>query len=330
MFGYVNNASTDLTVGLGADNLFAPAPANRAQPAVFKNGKREGVLSLRFDGNPLSWTLKAPNARAQTATLSKTSPLCPGIEPLASCVEFDFTKTDGTMIATLGYNNPNGFTLKIPVGPGNSIAPGNSDQGQPFDFFAGLNPAAFTLTVTQDTSSTWTLTGKTITIDKTLPLCPNSENCLTKNLSEVKGDLDKIALDMAETMIRSAADLARLRGLNASESKAGKADEKRAREKANRRNKRVHELLLRVPAVSVMCPQAGKFCAQVDRFYEIYGLQDMYFKLFAETRRIAARYSFKKYGDTKRLPLETKEIKRLFKKAKVRLKEIPRFAVDCK
>ncbi len=330
VFDYVNDNAAKLSIPVGADNMFAPAPANRDQPIAFESGRRNGILTVNSDGSPVTWTLKAPGAPARTATVSKNSTLCPGLEPLASCVEFDFTKTDGTMIATVGYNNPNAFTVKLPAGPLNSVSPGNSDQGQPLDFFAGLNPAAFTLSVSQETALIWTLTGKSVTIDKKLPLCPASENCVTKNLSEVKGALDAIALAMAKTMIDSAVRLANLPTKNHLESKAGKADEKRARDKANRRNKRVHELLLRVPAVNVMCPQAGKFCAQVDRFYEIYGLQDMYFKLFAETRRIAARYSFKKYGDTKRLPLETREIKRLFKQAKVRLKEIPRFAVDCK
>jgi len=71
-FGYMNRHPTQITVPLGVDNTFEPAPADRNQPTNFLPGRQEHVFTIKmpkdFNGK-LIWTLKT-EVGVQKATAS--------------------------------------------------------------------------------------------------------------------------------------------------------------------------------------------------------------------------------------------------------------------
>jgi hypothetical protein len=72
-FGYMNRHATAITIPLGPDNAFEPAPADQNQPTNFLPGRHEHVFTIRrpgdFDGKMI-WTLKS-GVGVQKATASK-------------------------------------------------------------------------------------------------------------------------------------------------------------------------------------------------------------------------------------------------------------------
>ena len=72
-FGYMNRHPNAVTIPLGPDNAFDPAPADQNQPTNFLPGRHEHVFTIRkpkgFDGK-LIWTLKS-GVGVQKATASK-------------------------------------------------------------------------------------------------------------------------------------------------------------------------------------------------------------------------------------------------------------------
>ena len=61
-FGYMNRHTTQITIPLGPDNTFEPAPADQNQPTNFLPGRHEHVFTIKkpkgFNGK-LIWTLKS-------------------------------------------------------------------------------------------------------------------------------------------------------------------------------------------------------------------------------------------------------------------------------
>jgi len=61
-FGYMNRHPNQVTIPLGPDNTFEPAPADQNQPTNFLPGRQEHVFTIRkpkgWDGK-LVWTLKS-------------------------------------------------------------------------------------------------------------------------------------------------------------------------------------------------------------------------------------------------------------------------------
>ena len=72
-FGYMNRHPSPITIALGPDNAFEPAPTDQNQPTNFLPGRHEHVFTIRkpkgFDGK-LIWTLKS-GVGVQKATASK-------------------------------------------------------------------------------------------------------------------------------------------------------------------------------------------------------------------------------------------------------------------
>lgn len=56
-FGYDNMGTSVVSMPIGADNGFYPAPAGRGQPTLFRPGRQSSVFSVTFDGRPLTWRL---------------------------------------------------------------------------------------------------------------------------------------------------------------------------------------------------------------------------------------------------------------------------------
>src|SRR4051812_21356774 len=86
-----------------------------------------------------------------------------------------YRNPDGTYSLSFGYFNRNtAEVLEVPVGPDNSIAPGNPDQGQPSFFYPRRHWGVFAVQVPADFGDrnkvVWTLKvhGKTFTIPGSL------------------------------------------------------------------------------------------------------------------------------------------------------------------
>jgi hypothetical protein len=67
-FGYENKGATAVTIRIGPDNQFTPAPASRGQPTTFAPGRSapfpQAAFSVVFQGGTLTWTLKGRRVTA--------------------------------------------------------------------------------------------------------------------------------------------------------------------------------------------------------------------------------------------------------------------------
>src|SRR3989442_484930 len=120
-----------------------------------------------------------------------TAPFVPGLRVQAQvpAVKFDVPGTKGRLVSPtyegwyrldgktyvlFGYYNRNREEIvDVPIGPGNQVAPGPIDQGQPTRFFPGQHYGVFAVAVPADrpkTEVTWTLTthGQTLSIPANL------------------------------------------------------------------------------------------------------------------------------------------------------------------
>lgn len=62
-FGYTNPSASIITVPIGTENLFVPAPADRGQPSDFAPGTFTNVFSVTFNG-AITWRLQGRNVTA--------------------------------------------------------------------------------------------------------------------------------------------------------------------------------------------------------------------------------------------------------------------------
>jgi hypothetical protein len=81
-FGYRNENAVPVTIPVGSNNKFTPAPADRDQTTVFQPGRIVGAFSVRSADTNLVWMVKGPDGNTRTATASRTSKLC--AEPTAT------------------------------------------------------------------------------------------------------------------------------------------------------------------------------------------------------------------------------------------------------
>jgi hypothetical protein len=67
---------------------------------------------------------------------------------------------DGTLTMVLGYFNRNDEIIEIPIGPDNTMGPGNPDKGQPTHFLPGRHIGVFSIRVTEEEAEqrlTWSV-----------------------------------------------------------------------------------------------------------------------------------------------------------------------------
>ncbi len=76
-FGYLNEGGASVTIAIGPDNKFKPAPSDRGQPTVFLPGRVENAFSAVFRGRRLVWALRGPDGRRHTAVALRDGPSCP-------------------------------------------------------------------------------------------------------------------------------------------------------------------------------------------------------------------------------------------------------------
>lgn len=72
-FGYLNENSNSVTIPVGANNRFVPAPEHRGQPELFMPGRHTNVITTNFPADEnVVWSLDG-----NTATAGATGPACP-------------------------------------------------------------------------------------------------------------------------------------------------------------------------------------------------------------------------------------------------------------
>ena len=327
-FGYDNLTGQQTTVAnnqaAGTINAFSPGEPNRGQPTSFKTGRSKGAVAVTFNGNAITWTLRAPGSAESKATASRTSPACLPVQPVAECIDL---AVDGFR-ATLGYNNPNEFEIKVAVGGQNGFVPTPADRGQPNSFFPGRNRGVFTASF--KTELAWTLSGQTATVNAATPVCPGG--CIDTATSEIKGALDQVALDLA-TLTKQSADIlaaSARQSLGRAAASRAATDAQRAKRRADLFVEEANSLTVDFPAVTKTCPNAPQFCKTVDRFDTIEALKGLYANQRNAIKRIIARSNFRKTKTTKRDEQIVNQAKGLENQGLLALGRMPRFATECK
>ncbi len=107
-FGYQNDGSEAVSVPIGVDNAFTPAPENRGQPRQFRPGRAPDVFQVDFRSGTLVWTLTG-----RTSTASTSSKRC---APTTGWLRVDKVLRPA--------NDPGRFNLEIdgvPAGTGRDV-----------------------------------------------------------------------------------------------------------------------------------------------------------------------------------------------------------------
>jgi hypothetical protein len=85
-WGYENENSKTVTIPVGSDNRFSPAPKDRGQPRLFEPGRTPylvGAFPVDFSSGHLVWKLDG-----RTATASSSAKSCSAPAPEVSCPEW--------------------------------------------------------------------------------------------------------------------------------------------------------------------------------------------------------------------------------------------------
>ena len=112
----------------------------------------------------------ATHTPTATATQTPTATATPGrlsVSPILSCV---LDLGDGNYLAFFDYDNPNAFTVNIPIGTENYIQPDPQNHFQPTSFSPDRHFAFLTIFTTGN-GVTWFLDGSTATGDSSSPPC---------------------------------------------------------------------------------------------------------------------------------------------------------------
>ena len=176
-FGYLNPGSATVSVPVGSQNGFSPAPVDRGQPIAFEPGSDTAAVEVSGirNGTRLVWTLKT-GGKTRTATASDafqtpcTEPPPPPVTKPVSIFVRCVDAGSSTFTATYGYLNPNAVPVTIAVGTDNRLNPLPADRGQPTAFVPGRVDSAFTVAgVPNGTNLVWILNGKTSTAASSFP-----------------------------------------------------------------------------------------------------------------------------------------------------------------
>jgi hypothetical protein len=97
------------------------------------------------------------------------------VRPRVTCSK----EIGGELLITFGYQNPNSFSVTIPIGERNSFAPSPADRDQPSVFLPGAHDAAFSVRIQSkedsDRALVWKLDGRALATNSTNdPRCANN------------------------------------------------------------------------------------------------------------------------------------------------------------
>ncbi len=331
-FGYENRTARDIQVvsdpSTGTVNEFGPGAPDRGQPTTFRIGRQRGVVPVLFNGQSVTWRVRAAGSKLSTATAVSNSTPCQRLNPIVDCIN----GSANGLVATFGYNNPNAFDVVIPIGALNNVSPAPIDRGQPRVLKSGRNAATFSTTFTQ--SVTWNLDGAPATINQSTRVCEGG--CIDRPIGTIKNELNKTALDLAALTKRAAELLAQRANQSASRGQILRAvasrvglDAKRAARRADVLARRAQSITLGFPEVIKSCPFSLPFCQTVDRGREIDQLRGLYVEQLDQLRRIMARRNFTQTGSTSRQDPLVTEARRVKSEGDAKLSEIPRIDTKC-
>lgn len=314
-FSFVN---TGQAVSTGFSSSFSTGAVATEAPSALKAGACRGCAHATFSGDAVTWTLEGATIGRVVATANGDTPRCGNVLPVFSCKGF----ANGKLRIKAGWNNPNDFTVRYPVGNLNKFAPGAADVGQPVEFLSGLVPAAFEVDAGDGkTPITWTLNGRDVASNNDVPTC--SGECVETATAQIKSSLDETARKLA-TLTKKAA-----KALEAAAPDEA-VDAKRAAQAADEYVATSKALLLEFPAIIKNCPAAPQTCKTVDRSRTISRLRGLYAQSRNSVKRVASRANFRATGKTNRKDPLIKQALELEKQGNKKLDALPRFATECK
>lgn len=343
-FSY-NNATAeflDLPIGSAGsptvENRFKDVAPDQGQPRVFVPGLQRGIVAVKFSSQTVTWSVRAPRSASSQAVASAGSPQCPKVNPSFECKGFE----SGKLVARASYNNPNPFVVSLPQGGLNFFAPVPAARGQVTNFLPGLNVNAFSVEISpSDNITSWILDGVKASVDNSTPVC--SGQCVDTPVGAIRGELDSLAVQIAE-VTKEAADVlanvddgsgkpnvtSRRTRRRALEQARSSVDAERARAKADSYVAQSKALTIEFPDVVKNCPEAPLYCETVDRGATI----DQLRALFAEARntatRVIARAYYRQTGSTNRRDALVRRAKNLEQRGLSRLSDLPRTETVCK
>lgn len=135
-FGYLNNNTVSVTIPVGADNNFSPAPQDRNQPTEFEPGRTEywpdAEFSVTFnEGETLTWTLDGNTATANEETV-----------PCSEQIYFDKKWFDpqGNLMDEAPENLPSNYKIEVTSDFGSAVGQYNNQNQLIFTY--SNNPPA--------------------------------------------------------------------------------------------------------------------------------------------------------------------------------------------
>jgi hypothetical protein len=294
----------------------------------FSPGRHVGVFAVTFRGASLEWQVKPAASGPTTARIDASTIACAPVRPLGECKRI----VVDNQLALLGYENPNPFTIHIPVGPLNKLTPGDPERGQPAEFKPGLNNGVASVKIND--SPTWNLNGLEAQLGSSLKDCHS--DCVDANTAVIISNLDTVALELTNVAKRAALQLAKARpaendrrNLKARLASA-RLDAQRSAARSERYLKLARAVTIDWPLVTAACPNRAKVCRSVDRSESIAKLRDLYARARGLTTRAVTRAKFITYGKRQRSNPLIRRARRLEMIGNEQLSKLPRVVEDCR
>lgn len=326
---YKNSSPSTIEIPIGDSgsekNILLPSQEGRGQPTSFKKGSHTGAIRITFKGERVTWALKTRNDPAVQIQFSTQSPRLSPVLPVVDCIT---TSASGGVQAIMGYNNPNDFEIRIPVGTENAFAPGEPDRTQPDIFFYGLNRGAFSVNASPPVA--WRLSGTTANISPSGPSCdcPVSDNSRSKKqILSATTALGLLVFESATTL-EETAKVKPLK-LSASDSKLLGDDIKRAKNRATRGMISLKAHLNAIPAESRSCPTVAVTCQRIDDGSSVLAIRRQLKSLGESLEKLAAWGSNGASTQTDANAQTRMKGAALAHEALEALGTIPRFRVKC-
>lgn len=155
-FGYENFTSSALIFGNGSrgDLISSIGPSIISQNRIedFRPGRHDGAYAVRFDGQPIKWSITDQSGKTNSVNADKNSSLCPQVRAITECLI-----NDSSAQTVYGYHNSNPFAVYLPLGDKNTFMPGSGDYSQPEYFHSGRVNNVFTAPSYDPTQTYWRL-----------------------------------------------------------------------------------------------------------------------------------------------------------------------------
>ena len=330
---YENTSSSEVTIETGsamdAVNVIAAGTQQFPSPTRFAAGRHPGEVSVTFWGEELLWRLKAAGRALSEARVDASTVACKPIKPFGACA----STASGKRLALVGYQNPNPFTVTIPIGPLNKLSPGEVDRGQPERFAPGENLGVATVAAVDN--PIWFLNGAETPLNQSLLECPNE--CIDSSTFRILSELDSIALELTNLTKRACLQLIEAKPLKKGDAKAMSAmrdsirlDVLRSTARSERYLKLAREVTLDWPLVTKSCPTTPTFCRMVDRRDAISTLKSLYAASRGLTARVVIRSQFVEHGTRLRSKPLIRKARRLEIIGNEKLRKLPLLVMDCK